>query len=79
MDNTCFLFSNAKGILEKPYIKIAYNPIATTSTNATSGTTLPVKRLSSAKMQARRDKGLCYYCDKVFVLVISVRRNNYIC
>ncbi|XP_043724096.1 uncharacterized protein LOC122671070 [Telopea speciosissima] len=35
--------------------------------SSTASKTLPVRKLSPAEIKARRDKGLCYYCDDKFM------------
>lgn len=41
-------------------------PLTPITTKASSTTTQPIKWLSYAEMRTRREKGLCYNCDKMF-------------
>lgn len=44
----------------------AYVPRSGTAAPATPAATTPFKRLSAAELRAKREKGLCYYCDEKF-------------
>ncbi|CAM8940485.1 unnamed protein product [Rhodiola kirilowii] len=60
---------HAKSYLPRNYPSF-HGPSSSTSVvkalPSNQGTPLPIKRLSSAEMAARREKGLCYNCDEKY-------------
>lgn len=56
-------FSRTQPLLPTPPSKV----IVLARNASTSGPRVPVKRLTPAEMQQRRDKGLCYYYDEKYV------------
>lgn len=47
-----------------PYMSRNFTPVVTSST--IPGFVLPIKCLTPIEMQAHREKGLCYNCDKIY-------------
>ncbi|GAV89746.1 hypothetical protein CFOL_v3_33159 [Cephalotus follicularis] len=52
--------SNAPGILKTPMVN------SSRLENSVGATSVPMRRMTTTELKARRDKGLCYNCDEKF-------------